>query len=445
MKTSPFLAGVARGDISPDNPQWLTPTGMVRLLPTRGVLDPLEVQALAFETNGERACVITGDLRVIDPECARQVRQRLSQSAHCNPHRVLLGATHNHCSHPELPSDALRAQMPEPGETGDKLANEALAAWNRKVIDVMVSTCMTAFANLRPSEIASFEAPVALALGENRRMRLSSGICVNQWGAGPVVPPGQKYVGPAGGSADRIYAVSIRQIGSHTPFAVLSSYDSHIHLYELPWFSGEVAAAARRAVEARLPGLTALYASGASGDVDMHTAHPMPVGGEDESVAWFKDRAATLGDRFAGALVPAMQQPLHYLRPTTLTHTFESVGDENPQTRRIMVVATLQLGDIALVSLPGEMFIDFGHQLRQALPDKHLILISYNGSDPYYIPTALAAEQGSYELMHGPARTPEEEMIASPTGDLVPSRRPRPGIGKRIVEQLVQMIRGRSE
>ncbi len=441
MNSSPFLAGVARGDISPDNAQWLTPTGMVRLLPTRGVLDPLEVQALAFETHGQRSCVITGDLRVIDPECARQVRRQLSEKAHCNPDRILMGATHNHCSNPELPGPALRAQMPEPGESGDRRCAEAVAAWTQKVIDVMVATALEAFAKLRASEIASLEALVTQPLGLNRRMRLSSGICVNQWGSGPVVPPGQKYVGTAGASPDRIGAVCIREVGTELPFAVLSSYDSHIHLYELPWFSGEVAAAARRAVESRVPGLTALYASGVSGDVDMHTAHPMPVEGEAEAVAWFQDRAAMLGGRFADALVPAIKGPLHYQRPTTIPHAFQSVGDEQPQTRRILVLGALMLGDIALVSLPGEIFIDYGRQLRQALPGKQLILIGYNGSDPYYIPTALAAEQGSYELAHGPARTPEEEMLVSPTGALVPSRKPRPGIGPKIVEELVGLIR----
>ncbi len=442
MKNGSFMVGVSRGDISPDNPQWLTPTGMVRLHPTRGVLDPLEVQALAFETGGERACLVTGDLRVIDPECARQVRQRVSIKTGCDPQRIFLSATHNHCSNPEVPGAILRAQMPEPGESGDRLAADAVAAWNRKVIDVMVSTCLEAFANLRESEIAAVEAPVELTLGENRRMRLSSGICVNRWGAGPVVPPGQKFVDAGGESPDRIRAVSIRQVGKARPFAVLSSYDSHIHLCELPWFSGEVAGAARRAIESRIPELTALYASGASGDIDMHCTHPMPIEGESETLEWFKASAAKLGGRFADAFVPAIERPLDYQRPATMTHAFHSVGDEQPQTRRIMVLGVLNVGDIAFVSLPAELFIDFGRQLRDGLPGKHLILMSYNGSDSYYIPTALAAEQGSYEIMHGPARAPEEEMILSPTGTLIPSRRPRPGIGEKIVQQLVEMVKG---
>ena len=60
--------GVGTADISPPHPELLTPTGMGRRVRTRGVLDPLRVEAMAISVGGELAFVTTSDLRTIPME-----------------------------------------------------------------------------------------------------------------------------------------------------------------------------------------------------------------------------------------------------------------------------------------------------------------------------------------------------------------------------------------
>jgi hypothetical protein len=441
MSQHEFRAGVARRDISPDGWSHLTPTGMQRLSPSRGILDPLYVEALAIEAGGTLAFVVTADLRVISPAWAKQIREAVAQKTGCGPLRVLMSANHNHCSSPEVPSDKLLAMLPGSLEENRQKANDALAAANGKILGAMVEACVVARDDLRPAEIAATHAHILEPMAENRRMRLGSGIVVQCWGAGAPVPPGEKLVAPADTFNPVVDVLCVREVGALEPFAILTSYDAHIHLYELPGFSGEIAGAAKRAIERRIPEVVAMYASGTPGDIDIHCTHPIPPGGEAAEVEWFQECAWDLGERFAKAVVTVAAGTEEYIRPQAIKHAYFSIGEagESPP-RRVTVLNTLLLDDVALVTMPGEMFVAYGLELRSRNPARHLFLLGYNGSDSWYTPTLLGYEQGSYEAMRGPAKTIADEMTLDDKGQPTPARKARPESGAEIVNQIIGML-----
>ena len=220
---------------------------MGRRVRTRGVLDPLRVEAMAI-SGGELAFVTTSDLRTIPMEkgapeesgpSGRSVSPRASRPAVAGRRRSggsipslrlprasdLLSAVHNHCSSPDVYDSSPQAKRPPARRT-----RKPGRPWSLR----------KAQASLRPAEIAaSIVADLAEPVGLNRRMLLSNGTCVNCWGAGPMIPFGHKAVAPAGPNSARVDILAVREVGQEASFAILTSYATHPHLYELPCFSGE--------------------------------------------------------------------------------------------------------------------------------------------------------------------------------------------------------------
>ena len=420
MSDGELRIGVAHRDISPPRPELLAPTGMGRIVPTRGVLDPLRVEAMAIRMGEELAFIITSDLRMFPMQWIVEVREAVGERTGCDPRRVLFSAVHNHCSSPEPADDS-----PEAAEATDEA--------NRKIVDALIDACVAAVEDVRPAEIASVTTTLTETVGENRRFVLGGGTAVNSWGAGPVIPPGVKAVGPAGPDSTRVDVLAAREIGASQPFAVLTSYATHPHLYELPYFSGEFPGAAKRCIEAALPGAVALHATHAGGNVDLHGIHPKP---DDEpgSVAWFRRSADLLGQRLADAALPAIAAAT-YSRPTTLRHVYESTENLSvPGSRRLVIINGIALGDIGIVSIPGEMFIEFGIAIHAGSPPARTILIAYNGSRQGYVPPAIGFEQGSYEVMRGPSATVAEEDTRHVT------IRARPETGDEIVASVLGVL-----
>jgi len=417
-------AGVARRDISPPNPKLLRPTGMSRLQSTIGVLDPLYIEALAVEAGGRGAIVLTGDLRTIEHAWVVEVRTTVAERLDLEPEQILFSSTHNHCSSPEPDGESPEAQA-------------ALIVANRLIVSAMIDASIEAWENRRPAEIAYAEATLRERVGENRRMRVSNGTCINCWHGGAVCPPGHKYVAPAGPDSNEVRLLSVRQVGARKPFAVFVSYPSHPHLSALPYFSGESVGQAKREVAAGLGGdVVVLWANHTGGDIDMHCVHPKPDGLEAE-LAWFQQSQKTLGRRLAAAIVPAVRGCRTYDRPASLKHGFWSSGEDRPKESCIVIINVVVLGDVALASIPGEIFLELGREAMARSPVPKLLMMGYNGSAAGYQPKPLGFEQGSYEVMRGPAASADDLLEARP-GIFV--RRAQRDSGQNVVDTLVTML-----
>ncbi len=389
-KPEPIFAGAALRDVTPQTPHLLQPSGMTRTEPTRGALDPLTVGALALEVGGQAAVILTSDLRRVWPEWDQEIRNRIAQRTGALRERIFVSAVHNHSSSP-LAAD----NSPE--------AVAALAAAERRILDGFVEAAGQAWDSRRPAEFAAAHTDLKQPVGLNRRMRVSNGTCVNCWHAGAVCPPGHKFVGPGGAHPTRVDVLAVREVGAATPFAVLTSYATHPHLAALPYFSGEVPGGLRRALATVWPEAIVLHTNHTGGDVDMHAAHPEPASrAMDDLIAWYRSSA----DRFGGRLASAVKEAVDGIRAwpsrATLSHRYWS---ENEGCRgveaAVSIVAAMRLGDVALVSIPAEMFVCYGERIHAESPFAETILAGYNGSNNAYLAPASAYEEGSYEVMRG--------------------------------------------
>jgi hypothetical protein len=85
-------------------------------------------------------------------------------------------------------------------------------------------------------------------------------------------------------------------------------------------------------------------------------------------------------------------------------------------------VQAVRLGDdLAIVLLPGEVFVELGLAIKEGSPFAHTILIELANDTPNYIPTARACREGSYETINS--------ILA-------------PGTGEKLVETSLALLKG---
>ena len=74
---------------------------------------------------------------------------------------------------------------------------------------------------------------------------------------------------------------------------------------------------------------------------------------------------------------------------------------------------TVRIGDVGIVGLPGEIFCEFGMDIKRHSPAKHTMVIGLANDAIGYIPTEEAFEHGGYES------TPGVTMYVKGTGEKI--------------------------
>ena len=87
-------AGFARMDVTP--PLGVSLKGNYRTRICDGVLDPLEINTVAFEENGKLAILLSADNLGIKQACCDQLRERIATATGCAPEAVYITCVHTH-------------------------------------------------------------------------------------------------------------------------------------------------------------------------------------------------------------------------------------------------------------------------------------------------------------------------------------------------------------
>ena len=87
-------------------------------------------------------------------------------------------------------------------------------------------------------------------------------------------------------------------------------------------------------------------------------------------------------------------------------------------------IQAIVLGDRAIVGVPGELFCEFGLQIKEAAHPLHALIAACTNGRVGYIPPQEAFRRGGYETTFGPS-----SMLSPEAGDLVVEA------GVQLVEQ----------
>jgi len=398
-------AGAAQVDITPGPGIWLSGYS-ARTQPAAGTHDPLFARALFLESGRTRVALAVSDIIGLDDDLVRRIRDGVSRAVDLHPSHMMLAATHTHsgpsvrCLHRMAPTDP---QVIE------------------RVAQGMIEAIVAAAKSARGASIGA--AAATGSIGVNRRQRAADGRI-------------ELGVNPAG-PVDRQVGV-LRVEGEHGPICVMLNHACHgvvlgpnNLLYSADW----PGAAARYVAHAMGTGV-AMVTNGACGDINpVERGDFDAVERQGEAIARIglgildhiqissqveieaASRPVVLPTRALGADEAAReldhcQADLERARQSgnagairaceimlpwaqEMAQLAAAGAPPQPVTSEIQAIV---MDDIALLGLPGEVFVEIGMNIAAASPFRHTFMIGYANRSVGYLPTRQAFDEGGYEV-----------------------------------------------
>ncbi len=423
-----LLAGAARADITPALGIQLA-GDIGRHRPTEEIRDRLYVRALALESGGRRCCLLSLDLLAASNPWAAEVRRRVGEALGIAPEDVFFHVVQNHAS-PSLGhcfvSDDCTLMPPEYPwlRGGDDRYNPGC-----------VAACVAA-----AQEAASQLRPVTLAVGRgmdgrcafNRRFVMRDGTVTTH---PPLCDPGILH---AEGPTDPEVGLATFTDEQGRVVASLLHHTCHpCHGYPHRFVIGDWPGAWSELMSKRLGG-EALVVNGCCGNLH-HTNHLDPEQTWDpDNYRLMASRLAETADSVAARLRPGpsaplawtrrvLRLPLRTLTPEVLAEaqayletypTPKFLDEAHTQVDwdwvyavgRLDLAATqahdplcdyeiqaLRVGDLALVTLMGEPFVEGQLRLKLESPAPYTFVAHFCNGYAGYVPTAEAFARGGYE------------------------------------------------
>lgn len=412
-----LTAGAAVVDISPRAPMALFGYPHVERILT-GIHDPLLASALCLRNGNESVLLIALDLLFLDPPTARELRRRAAAAAGVPEAGVFISCTHTHSGPVTLRMLAWSADPAVPAPDVGYLEQMKVQ---------VESAARAAAAKLRPVEIAWTSAD-ARGVGGNRHA--------------------------VDGATDPDAGVlSVRCANTHAPLAVAVVYGMHptVMHEDSTLVSSDFPHYTRQHLKEALgPELTVLYFTGPEGNQSPRRSVTAQTFAEAERLG------RTLGASIARsvAAIPAGQYradgvirgtlervtlPARRIPPVAeaerrvqewrdemrrLQQTGASKADvrtaecavfgaestlglaragQGGELERILAlynpteVQVVRIGDFRLPGLPGELFVEYGLELKRRAPAGTFPVCLVNGELQGYVVTAEAAAANGYE------------------------------------------------
>ena len=395
--TPEWKAGVATVSVTPSQPMWMAGYAS-RTKPSDGVLSELHAKALVLEdSTGNRAVIVTTDLIGIPRPLRLQVAQKVQQQHKLNPAGLLLNCSHTHCS--PVVRDDLEMSVMYPLDAEQR---QRVESYFVELRDKLIAVIGLAIEDLKPANLSYSHARCSVAM--NRRLPSPTGYQNSPYPDGPV---------------DHDVPVLRVDAPDGKPRAIAFGYACHNTTTALLQFNADYAGFAQTELEKAYPGVTALFVMGCGGD-----QNPYPRG----KIEWAITHGKTLATSVEAALLPKpkpIRGPLKFaLKEIDLP--FESVTRESlmaqreskdPYERRRVEallaehdkngkiretypypVQVLQFGsDLTMVTLGGEVVIDYALQLKRELGEIPVWVAGYSNDVMAYIPSERVLKEGGYE------------------------------------------------
>ena len=414
-------AGFSRLDVTP--PLGLSLAGYFQDRKADGILDPIELNAVAVRTGTETVLLIAADLISMDDRHAEAVRQLIESETGIPAHHVAINCLHQHTT--------VRIGK---GLFGVK-DGPYLEVLYRKFVDA----AKLALADLCEASLGVAACETAEQLSFIRRFRLKDGsVGTNAKAANIVSPLGEPD------NTVRLLRFS-REGGKDI---ALVHFCTHPDVIGGTKFSADWPGFVRRYVEYDLENVHCLLINGTQGDTNHIDPSDLPKWTSyrygysarmgrviaDAVLRIFDDTAPCAVERVGGCVAPVFvktrtdgeerydEMVAFYKAYEEGTLGYKAGIAELGEARRIMAIRTdpiyqtvmltvLAIGEALFVGFGGEPFTAYSHRLRRELPCKMLLTGCNTNGSVGYLPTSVAFAEGGYES-RGTAFVPElEELV----------------------------------
>jgi len=441
-----LLIGVSSVDIT--GPRGYRMSGYFNERLNTGTKDPLFAKAMVLKQGDTKAALVFCDLIGLGSPITGEARKQASEKTGIPAENIVITATHSHTG--PLYGGALRNYFharavaktgSDPYETVD-YPKELTA----KLVDVIIAADKAAAPALLSAGLAKQE-----GLSFNRRFHMTDGTVV--FNPGKMNPNIVKVAGPI----DPDVGLLLVRNKDGEPVASLTVFALHLdtvggteYSADYPYYLESILR------EQHGDGFLSMFGAGTCGDINhIDVSNNVPQKGGEETKRIGTALAATVSDKLTN--LTRIDKPSLAVKRAVVQAPLQKDDDEkvawakkqmdNVGTRNLpfllQVEATKILGvelyrekhgdnlpievqafridaDTAIVTLPGEVFVDLGLAIKKASPFKTTFVIELANDGPGYIPTEKAFKEGSYETVNS---------------------RVKPGGGELMVEAAVKLLK----
>jgi len=433
-----FRAGAAMVDITPKDG---TPLGgYYRFRGSAGVVDPLFAKTIVFEKDGVHAAVVVLDLSGTVRPVVEAARKAVREQCGIEGDHVMISGTHTHTG-PQQPRGSLMDDI-------TKVNSPPGVAYISALPGLIAQSVKEAKAKLTPAR-ASAAIGRAEGISFNRRV-LREGVKEAIWQPAKLNPATDK---PAGPIDPEVGVLAFHGAGADaTPLASLLNFAMHpTSVGGGVKISADYPGVFTKLVSERHgPGMISVFANGCCGNInhtDYLTGKPrrttLQLGtalADAASEVWPNLKPlATHAPRARSTMVALQRRrfgeaDIAKAKDIAGRMMTEKLGTvpmaeavcilETVQKQDIPLVAEVQAfsfsDDLAVVALPGEIFVELGLAIKAASPFRHTFIAELANGSIGYVPNREAYPQGNYEVV---------------------SARGEAGSGERLVEAALQLLR----
>lgn len=423
-----FRVGAAQVDITPKNG---TPmAGYYKFRAVEGVLDPIYAKTIVVEQDGSHAALIVLDVSGTTRPVVVAARTLIQEQCGIEADHVMISATHTHTG-PQLPRGSLIDDITQANSAPGTAYVDALPA----LIAKSVSEAKAKLAPARPS-VAMGKAE---GLSFNRRV-LRQGSEKAIWQPGHINPSIEKPAGPVDPEVGILVFDSASSQAS--PLAALVNFAMHpTSVGGGVRVSADYPGVLTRSLSERKGGsMQAVFANGCCGNIN-HTDY---VTGKRRTT---QELGTALADAALAAWPGLTALPTHAPRSRSVTVTLprrkfseadiakakdvaarmmtENLGTvpmaeavcilETVGKQDVPLLADVQVisfsDDVAILALPGEIFVELGLAIKKASPFKHTFIAELSNGSIGYVPNREAYPQGNYEVVSARGEAGTGELL----------------------------------
>ncbi len=417
---SELNAGIASIDITP--PIGYRMSGYFHERLSNGILNPLHAKAIVLRQGKESAALVFCDIIGLSPDVSSRARKKAAKKTGIPSANILITATHTHTG--PLYFGALRKHLHD--LTVAKHGSDPCEKvdYPSELITKLVKVITEANASVKPFHM---EAGVAEQrdLSFNRRFHMKDGNV--RFNPGVLNPD---IVRPAGPIDTDVGMVFFRGADSDSINAALVNFALHLDTVGGTKYAADYPFHLEQSLRQKFGNeFTLLFGTGTCGDInhiDVTKKQRLKTDYIGRTLAeTVKEKAGHLKAITNPALAvrsEIVNVPLQHYGPKKVAWARENIKKvgtrelsflEQVEAYKILAVEmrggkmiplevqVFRLSrDVAVVGLPGEVFVDLGLAIKRASPFPTTLVIELCQDAPGYIPTKKAFAEGSYETVN---------------------------------------------
>ncbi len=394
-----FRAAVTTVDITPETPKMLLGYNARQ---STGIRDRIHHRVVVMDDGKTRFVLVSTEICVKSPSEYDHVAALLQQRFGIPPEHFWWTLTHTH-SAPEVGVPGLPEVF-----MGDRYKHEVDTAYTNFVEQTLLDAVAESIQKLEPATLT-----VGWGFSQANMNRRA------------ISPEGKASLGmnPDGATDRRIGLIRLDKANG-APIALLTNYAIHGTVFgnDNLLISGDVTGVVSTYVEKKL-GAPVLFINGAAGNLaPLYSVHRSVYGSKDSELNQF---CVSLGDKiveanaklpkgipevklYTGALTIETPRRAGMTWPEVLSAYTRTTNNGTHLVR--LPVRFLRINDdIAIWSLPVELFCEISNEIRDRSPFPYTFYYGYTNGWLGYLPTAAEWKHGGYEIEVVCPYTPDAE------------------------------------